>query len=190
MAVIALALVGVVIGISVLLGGRGIDQQISDLDEPDLRVLEQRQTLPPGLTPAENTGPLAIEAEVYIPVYSTVYAGQGFLHSDLAATLSIRNTSLTEPIIVRQVRYFDTDGNLVQAYVDAPHRLGPMATADFYIDATDVRGGTGANFVVNWAAGAAASEPVIEAVMFGSIGTKGISFISRGTRVEPALGTD
>ena len=189
-AALALAMLGIVIGASLLLGERGIEQQISGLDAPDLLALELRQGLPPGRTPVETAGPLAIEAEVYVPVYSTIYAGQGFLHSNLAATLSIRNTSLTEPIVVREVRYFDTDGKLVQQYVDAPHNLAPMATADFYIDATDVRGGTGANFVVIWAADAAASEPVIEAVMLGSIGTKGISFISRGTRVEPASGTD
>jgi hypothetical protein len=96
--------------------------------------------------------------------------------------LSVGTTSRSEPIVVRGVHYFDTEGNLVHRIIDEPHRLGPMATADFFIDAADVRGGMGANFFVARAGDAGVSEPVIAAVMIGSIDTKGTSFISRGTR--------
>lgn len=173
----------VVVGMN-LLAKRDIEQRISALDQEDLLEVKEKSRLPTTFTAvADAAGPWAIEAEVYVPVYSSVYTGQGFVRSDMAATLSIGNTSRTEPIVVRDVRYYDTDGNLVYRFVDEPHRLGPMATADFFIDAADVRGGTGANFVVSWAADTPVSEPVIEAVMIGSIGSKGISFISRGTRV-------
>ena len=173
----------VVVGVN-LLSKRDLEQRISGLDRADLQKVENKHRLPTEFTPVTDAaGPWAIEAEVYVPVYSSIYAGSGSLRSNLAATLSIHNTSRSEPIVVRAVHYFDANGNLVSRFIDGPHRLGPMATADFFIDSTDVRGGTGANFVVAWAAGAAVSEPLIEAVMIGSVGTKGISFISRGTRV-------
>ena len=35
----------------------------------------------------------------------------------------------------------------------------------------DVRGGTGANFVVDWAAAGEIAEPVIEALVVGSVGS-------------------
>lgn len=160
------------------------DERYARPGEGGLLSVDETSRLPAAFTPVTDAGgPLAIEAEVYVPVYSTVYAGQKTMQSNLAATLSIRNTSQTASIVVRDVRYFDTEGNLISRFVDQPHRLGPMGTADFFVDAADVRGGTGANFLVDWAADAGVSEPVIEAVMIGSIGARGISFISRGTRV-------
>ncbi len=174
----------VVVGVN-LFAKSDIEDRISALERTDLQKIDKKRRLPTEFAPVTDAaGPWAIEAEVYVPVYSSIYAGSGSLRSNLAATLSIHNTSRSEPIVVRAVHYFDSNGNLVQRFVDEPHRLGPMATADFFIDAADVRGGTGANFVVAWAAGAAVSEPLIEAVMIGSVGTKGISFISRGTRIE------
>ena len=182
--------IGAIILSIVLLGTkfiaeRGVDRQISELDQKDLVTIDERQRLPSAFTPVEDaSGSWSIEADVYVPVYSSIYAGKGSLRSDLAATLSIRNTSRTEPIVVRDVHYFDTEGDLLSDFVGQPHSLGPMATADFFIDSTDLRGGTGANFIVSWAADTNVSEPVIEAVMIGSIGAKGVSFISRGKRLE------
>jgi hypothetical protein len=179
----------VVVGVNLFAKG-DIEERISALDRADLQKVEQKRRVPTEFTPVTDAaGPWAMEAEVYVPVYSSIYAGSGSLRSNLAATLSIHNTSRSESIIVRAVHYFDTNGKLVDRFVDEPHRLGPMATVDFFIDAADVRGGTGANFVVAWAAGAAVSEPLIEAVMIGSVGTKGISFISRGTRVQTTPAT-
>ena len=162
-----------------------LEDQMSELDEKDLIAITNKRRLPSAFTPvAEATGPWAIEAKVYVPVYSSIYAGKGVLRSDLAVTLSIRNTSFSEAIVVRDVSYFDTDGKLVSRFVEQSHQLGPMTTVEFFIDETDIRGGTGANFLVDWAAGAAVSEPVIEAVMIGAIGAKGFSFVSRGVTTE------
>ncbi len=161
-----------------------MEEEITALDERDLLAVANRRRLPDSFTPAPDvTAALPIEAQVYVPAYSSIYVGQGTVRSNLAATLSIRNTSLTDAIVIRAVRYYDTDGDLVSTFIERPHRLGAMATADFFVDSSDVRGGTGANFVVDWASEQAVSEPLIEAVMVGSVGAKGISFVSRGRRV-------
>lgn len=189
-AIFALSIVVVGIGVSRITSAT-IEEEASGSDGPNLRTVESRRRLPDTFTPATDvTGALPFEAQVYVPAYSSIYVGQGTVRSNLAATLSIRNTSLTDPIVIRAVRYFDTDGDLVSNFIAEPHRLGAMATADFFIDSSDVRGGTGANFIVEWASEVTVSEPLIEAVMVGSIGSKGISFVSRGRRIGSAFDSD
>jgi hypothetical protein len=53
-----------------------------------------------------------------------------------------------------------------------------------FIAADDVRGGTGANFLVGWAASRPIAEPVIEAVMIGNVGTSGYSFAIQGQAIR------
>ena len=44
------------------------------------------------------------------------------------------------------------NGKPVQSYLKEPVALKPFATIEVFIPTTDVRGGTGANFIVDWAA--------------------------------------
>ncbi|WP_448189507.1 DUF3124 domain-containing protein [Azospirillum sp. sgz301742] len=131
----------------------------------------------------EAAGKEARGGTVYVPVYSTLYLGHGVAQPNLAVTLSVRNTAPAMALTVRRITYFDTAGTVVQTFIDRPHTLAPMGTAEFYIDLTDGRGGPGANFVVEWSAAEAASDPLIEAVMVGGVGTRGISLISRGQTI-------
>ena len=120
---------------------------------------------------------------VYIPVYSEILvSGGGKLN--LAITLSVRNTDFTQPLIVNKVSYYNSAGKLIEDYLEVPYRLDPMASAHFFVAQTDVRGGLGANFIVQWSADKLANEPVIEAVMAGSTGTQGTSFMSHGRTIK------
>jgi hypothetical protein len=47
-----------------------------------------------------------------------------------------------------------------------------------------VRGGTGANFVVDWAATGEIAEPVVEALMLGGLGSGHYAFISQGRPIK------
>ena len=49
---------------------------------------------------------------------------------------------------------------------------------------TDIRGGTGANFVVDWAATGEIAEPVVEALMVGGIGSGHYAFTTQGRPVK------
>lgn len=116
---------------------------------------------------------------VYVPVYSHIYHYNSQNHvMSLSATLSIRNTDLTNSIIITSVRYYDTDGQLIRQDVDSPAELKPLASAVFFIAADDMSGGSGANFIVEWVAEKTVYEPVIEAVMIGTSSSQGISFVS------------
>jgi hypothetical protein len=59
-----------------------------------------------------------------------------------------------------------------------------MASASIFLNVSDTRGGLGANFVVEWAAEAAVSDPVVESIMVGASGTKGFSFTSQARVVD------
>lgn len=123
---------------------------------------------------------------VYVPAYSEVFYGRDNLSMELAVTLAIHNTDLNSPIIIRSVRYYDTDGNIVRDYISDPIQIDPLATTGFLVEDSDSSGGWGANFVVEWVAEDPVYEPVIEAIMISTRGTQGISMISPGRVISQA----
>ena len=141
------------------------------------------QTFANSLTamPSENLG---VSGSFYVPAYSSVSMSQGKLRADFSVTLSVHNASETRPLVLRRIAYFDTGGKMVESYLKAPVALKPFSTIEVFIPTTDVRGGTGANFAVDWAATAAIAEPVIEALMVGGLGSGHYAFITQGRPVK------
>jgi hypothetical protein len=152
---------------------------------------ERSRAAQPGSVPDSSTrfpsaagDAVVASGSVYVPVYSHIYYRDEHRFVNLAITLSVRNTDAEQPIAVRSVRYYDTDGALVRTYVGEPARLGPMATREFIVEEEDSSGGSGANFVVDWSAAQPVSDPVVEAVMIGTTGAQGISFTSAGRPLQ------
>jgi hypothetical protein len=133
--------------------------------------------------PAEG---LAVTGSFYVPAYSSVSLSQGKLRADFSVTLSIHNASETLPLVLKRIAYFDTSGKLVESHLKAPVALKPFATIEVFVPTTDVRGGTGANFVVDWAAAGEIAEPVVEALVVGSVGSGHYAFISQGRALRSA----
>lgn len=126
---------------------------------------------------------------IYVPAYSEVFYGQEGLNMELAVTLAIHNTDLDASIIIRAVRYYDTNGHLVRDYIDQPVEVAPLATTGFLVDDRDMSGGWGANFIVEWVAEEPVYEPIVEAIMIGARDTQGISMISPGRVISEMDGT-
>ena len=145
------------------------------------RPLEQAFSASLMEVPAEKP---SIGGSFYVPAYSSVSISQGRARADFAVTLSVHNTSETEPLILRRIAYFDTGGKLVESYLTRPVALKPFATVEVHVPTTDVRGGTGANFIVEWGAVGPITEPAVEALMIGSIGAGHYSFISPGRSLK------
>lgn len=119
----------------------------------------------------------------YVPVYSNIFvSGGGKLN--MAITLTVRNTDFVSPVIIHAVSYYDTAGELIDNYLEQPYLLEAMASTHFFVTQSDLRGGVGANFIVEWSGEEFANTPVIEAVMAGSKGTHGISFITTGVNIK------
>jgi hypothetical protein len=121
---------------------------------------------------------------VYVPVYSHIYHYNRQEIFELAVTLSIRNTDLTNPIIITSARYYNSEGKLVKQYLERPIQLDALASTAFFVNRNDTSGGLGANFIVEWVAQTEISEPVVEAVMIGTDFQQGISFVSPGKVIK------
>lgn len=131
-----------------------------------------------------NTVKLVRGQTIYVPVYSHIYYFDRDRIREFATTLSIRNTDLTNPIIVTLTSYYNTNGELVRKYLEQPVELNPLATTNFIVNLDDTTGGVGASFIVEWVATKEVSDPVVEAVMIHTPSTQGLSLISNGRVIK------
>ena len=120
--------------------------------------------------------------EVYVPIYSDIYNQTRDSRTLLTATLSIRNTSLRDSLFVNKIDYYNTQGDLVRSYIDAPIFLKPMESIDYVIEQQDTSGGSGANFLIDWYS-KKKLNPLFQAVMVGGLGAQAFSFTTEGIEV-------
>lgn len=137
-------------------------------------------TFSKSLTSVPDAGSLLHKGTLYVPAYSSVRIEQGQTQLDLAITLSIHNSSETEPLVINRIDFFNTSGVLVQHFLSSTIALRPFGTLEIFISRDDARGGTSANFIIDWAAKGLIEEPIAQAVMIGSIGTNSYSFTTQG----------
>jgi hypothetical protein len=123
---------------------------------------------------------LASGALLYVPVYSHVYHNDGRQPLNLTALLSIRNTDQSAPLVLTRIDYHGLDGKLVRRELQRPVRLAPLAVTEVVVPEADTAGGSGASFLVEWAAERPVSDPVVECVMIGTVSSQGISFVCPG----------
>ena len=127
---------------------------------------------------------LLITGVTYLPVYSNIYSQTEHLTHELTVTVSIRNTNSTDSLYLYKADYFDTHGKLIHAYTQQSIFIGPMETLEIVINESDKAGGSGGNFLFEWVMSPDSSEPLIEAVMISTSGQQGLSFSSRGVRID------
>jgi hypothetical protein len=143
------------------------------------------QTFDGSLVSLPNRSSLNLEGSMYVPAYSTIRVGDGKGRPlELAVTLSLQNTSRSKPLVLERVDYHDTAGQLIESYVQEPVALKPFGAVEIFIPYNDLRGGTGANFFVKWAAEAPISEPIAEVMMIGTYGSAGFSLVSQGRQLD------
>jgi hypothetical protein len=158
-------------------GERAAAQQRGQSGDPFAAFAGSLTTVPP-------TGTLSNRGAILVPAFSSIRIGAGRTRVDFAVTLSIHNASEASPLVLERIDYFDTSGTLVQRYVNQPIALRPFGTVEVFIQAEDIRGGTGASFIIGWSAAGAIAEPVVETVMIGNVGTAGFSFVSQGRAIR------
>lgn len=123
-----------------------------------------------------NTG------STYLSIYSEIYERNEQGTHLLASTVSMRNISSEDTLYILNAGYYDTKGSLIRTYFDEPIYLFPMETVEIVIDKNDRSGGSGANFIFDWASPNASLEPFFEAVMISTSSQQGISFTTQGIR--------
>lgn len=135
---------------------------------------------------AQKTIELIREQTLYVPAYSHIYYGDNEKPLQLTVTLSIRNIDRSHPIRLKTVEYYETQGALLKKLLEKPIVMQPMESKRFVIPERDRTGGSGANFIVEWAAEKPVNAPIVESIMIGTYSQQGISFTSRGQSIRPS----
>jgi hypothetical protein len=117
---------------------------------------------------------------IYVPAYSAVATANNSRLYQLAITLGIRNTDRDHPITETSVGYNNQEGKRIRDFLGTPLRIRPLASMELFVREGDTTGGTAASFLVDWGAEQAVSDPVVEAIMVGTVGSQGISFTCPG----------
>ncbi len=116
----------------------------------------------------------------YLSVYSEIYDLTDESTHLLTATVSIRNTSETDSLFLTRADYYNTKGEMIRSFLKQPVFLTPLETIEIVIPRRDISGGTGANFIFDWATSDKIREPLFESVMIWTTGNQGISFTTKG----------
>ena len=148
-----------------------------NLDESGQDVIESKEIY-------SDVKNLPFRDTVYVPIYSDIYSETKDYRMNLTATLSIRNTSLFDPIYVDAIDYYDTKGDLVHRYLERTILLKAMQSIEYVIAEDDIKGGTGANFIVNWGAQKGDVKPIFQGVMISTSGQQGLSFVTEGMSIS------
>lgn len=172
---IILPILGTVAMLAIILAMLYVGSRLETIDDR----LAFRPAQPTYTRPAADDTVTSNGHAVYVPAYSHVYSRGGNAYL-LEVTLSVRNTDPEFPIHIERVRYFDTAGRQIREFAEAPITLNPLQTAAYLVEKTDTEGGSGANFIVEWAAEDEVNPPVIETVMIGVGDSHNVSFTSRG----------
>ena len=135
---------------------------------------------------AEGSDGLSRGQAVYVPAYSDIYHGSSERPFLLAVTLSILNIDPERAITITAVDYYETAGQHLKQYLDAPVSLKPLGSLRYVVQERDDSGGSGANFIVKWESEQPVNPPIIESVMIGTQTQQGISFTSRGRVIIPS----
>ena len=126
---------------------------------------------------------LAFRDTVYVSIYSDIYSESKDVKFNLTATLSIRNTSLSDTLYIERIDYYNSAGEIVRRYLDQPIYLSALQSIEYVIEEGDTAGGTGANFLVHWGSKTDDIHPIFEGIMISTHGQQGISFRTAGVSV-------
>jgi hypothetical protein len=124
-----------------------------------------------------------VQGKTYLPVYSHIYHIHEHKSFDLTITISIRNVSLTDSVYILKADYYNTVGTKVRQYLKDYVFLKPLETVEIIIEDRDMEGGSGANFIFDWAMKNDKNPPLFEAVMISPYEQEGLAFTTRGVRI-------
>lgn len=118
----------------------------------------------------------------YLSVYSEIYSVTEHRTINLTTTVSLRNVSSNDSVYITKADYHNTNGDLIRSYLKSPIYIKPLETIEIIINEKDMHGGSGANFIFDWATHTKSIEPHFEAVMITTSGQQGISFTTQGIK--------
>lgn len=125
-----------------------------------------------------------IDGRSYLSLYSQMYSFTQHRKINLTGIVNISNVSDTDTIYLTKADYFNTHGDKLRTYFDFPVYVRPMETLVIVIDHTDIEGGTGSNFVLDWKTPKNCPDPLFEGLMNYMQGNLGVAFTTQAKRIR------
>ena len=114
---------------------------------------------------------------LYVPSQTSVMSGT---HSfDAKPTIFIHNADQNNSINIVRCDFYNTNGKLVEKYLQQPLKLNANAATRINIkERIPGEEGSGAHFIIQWQADNKVIEPLVEVWFIGAVGSRGHSFTS------------
>ncbi|MHB9072474.1 MAG: DUF3124 domain-containing protein [Desulfobaccales bacterium] len=112
---------------------------------------------------------------LYLPI-ATSYMTDDYSFN-VNATIFLHNTDPDHSINIVKMDLYNTNGQLVEKYLQQPLKLNPSAGTRLRVkDSLSGEEGTAAHFVIQWQADTKVVEPLVRGLLIGARGTRGYSF--------------
>jgi hypothetical protein len=115
---------------------------------------------------------------LYVPCYTSFIGGGG--HSfEAKPTIFIHNTDQNNPINIVRMDFYDTNGKLVEKYLQQPRKLNANSASRINVkELLKGEEGSGAHFIIQWQAENKVVEPLVQTWFVGAVGTRGYAYTS------------
>jgi len=143
-----------------------------------------------GQSLAQDVPGLSAGQKLYLPIYSHLYHGDvnqrtGKPSETLVSVhISIRNTDPATPLKAISARYNNTEGRLLREFLSKPQTIPPLGTYELYVPRSDSSGGSGANFIIEWAADKPINPPLVEALHADIREARTLIFVTTGRPIQ------
>ena len=115
---------------------------------------------------------------LYVPCYTSFIGGGGHAFP-VRATIFIHNTDPNNPIKIVRQDFYNTQGKLVEKYLQQPMVLNALAATRINVkEPLQGEEGSGAHFIIQWQAENKVVEPLVQAWFVGGVGNRGYSYTS------------
>ncbi len=115
---------------------------------------------------------------LYVPSY-TSFIGAGGHAFETKPTIFIHNTDQNNPINIVRIDFYNTNGKLVEKYLQQPRKLNANSATRINVkELLKGEEGSGAHFIIQWQAENKVVEPLVQTWFVGAVGTRGYSYTS------------
>jgi hypothetical protein len=122
---------------------------------------------------------------ILVPAYHDLPLSGGHIRVDLAITLCIRNASPTHSVRILSITLLDIEGRERQRFQPATSVVPAMGLVSMSWPGSQPSHKGASTIKIDWSSESNVPEPIAEAIMLGQLGSRSVSFSSRGWPLEP-----
>ena len=123
---------------------------------------------------------------IYVPSYTSFMGGKAASYAfEAKPTIFFHNTDQNNPINIVRIDFYNTNGKLVEKYLQQPLKLNPNSATRINVKEL-IKGeeGSDAHFIIQWQADNRVVEPLVQTWFVGAVGTRGYSYTSQARIIQ------